>query len=271
MTATKEPTGVYTPGRAAITERTLRTDRWWLQPLVTFSLLSLWVLYAIVRTASQSAYFVEEYHYLSPFTSPCVTASCPAEARDFGTWFGHFPPFIPLALLTLPFLLGFRLTCYYYRKAYYRSYWLSPPACAVAEPHQRYSGETKLPLILQNLHRYFWLAAGVIALINTYDLIRGFRGEDGGFGIGLGTIIMAINVVFLWCYTLGCHSCRHITGGRLKHFSKHPLRYKAWTWVSKLNARHMQFAWITLASLAITDGYIALVASGTLTDLRIIN
>jgi hypothetical protein len=41
----------------------------------------------------------------------------------------------------LPFLLGFRLTCYYYRKAYYRSAWQSPPACVVAEPHGRYTGE----------------------------------------------------------------------------------------------------------------------------------
>ena len=118
---------VQSPGRASIAARTLRTDRWWVEPAVTFTLLVAWLAYALVRTASQRYYFVEEYHYLSPFSSPCLSASCVPESRDFGTWFGEFPPFVPLGLLVLPFLLGFRLTCYYYRKAYYRAFWLSPP------------------------------------------------------------------------------------------------------------------------------------------------
>ena len=33
---------------------------------------------------------------------------------------------LPYAALSLPFLLLFRLTCYYYRGAYYRSVWQSP-------------------------------------------------------------------------------------------------------------------------------------------------
>ena len=40
--------------------------------------------------------------------------------------------------------------------------------------------------------------------------------------------------------------------------------------VSKLNTKHMQLAWTTLATLVMTDGYIALVASGTISDLRIV-
>jgi hypothetical protein len=265
------PVGTAAPGRASIPERTLRTDNWRKAPLLTFTLLTLWVAYALVRTVSQRYYFVEQYHYLSPFSSPCVSASCPSGARDFGTWFGHFPPFIPLALLVLPFLLGFRLTCYYYRLAYYRAFWASPPACAVAEPHRKYTGETRFPLIFQNLHRYFFAAAVLISLINTYDAIRAFQGKDGGVGLGLGTLIMVINVVLLWAYTLSCHSCRHIIGGRVRSFSRSPLRYRAWTFVSKLNARHMQLAWTTLATLMLTDLYIALVSSGTFSDLRIIN
>jgi hypothetical protein len=268
---TKTAPGVTSPGRASIAARTLRTDRWWLQPLITFGGLSIWVLYALVRTASQRAYFVDKYHYLSPFSSPCVSSSCASDARDFGTWFGHFPPFIPLAIIVLPFLLGFRLTCYYYRKAYYRSFWLSPPACGVAEPHGRYTGETRFPLIVQNLHRYFFYAALLISILNTWDLIRAFTGADGGVGIGLGTLIMFVNVVMLWTYTLSCHSCRHITGGRLRNFSSHPLRYRAWTFVSKLNRRHMELAWTTLGTLMLTDAYIALVASGAFSDPRIVN
>ncbi len=271
MTRAVDPPRSGASGRAEINGRTLRTDRWWLQPGVTAALLSLWLLYALVRTSSQRAYFVEPYGYLSPFSSPCVSSSCAPAARDFGTWFGDFPPFVPFALLVLPFLLGFRLTCYYYRKAYYRSFWLSPPACGVAEPHKRYTGETRFPLILQNVHRYFFYGAVVVSLINTYDVTRAFRGADGGFGIGLGTLILAINVVLLWTYTLSCHSCRHLVGGRLKHFSAHPLRYRAWTAVSRLNTRHMELAWTTLGTLMLTDAYIALVSAGVLGDLRLVN
>lgn len=272
MTAARQlSAGTGAPGRAAISSRTLRTDRWWQAPLITVVLLSVWVAYAVIRTASQRDYFVARYHYLSPFTSPCLSTSCPSAARDLGTWFGQFPPFVPLAILVLPFLLGFRLTCYYYRRAYYRSFWLSPPACAVAEPHSRYSGETRFPLIVQNVHRYFFYAAVLISVLNTADLVRAFRGSDGGVGVGLGTLIMAVNVALLWTYTVSCHSCRHITGGRLRHFSVHPLRYRAWTVVSRLNTRHMQLAWVTLGTLMLTDGYIALVAAGTVRDLRIVN
>ncbi len=82
---------------------------------------------------------------------------------------------------------------------------------------------------------------------------------------------MLANVVLLWAYTLSCHSCRHIVGGRLRNFSAHPLRYKAWGIVSRLNGKHMQLAWTTLASLAITDAYIALVASGAFSDPRIVH
>jgi hypothetical protein len=69
-------------------------------------------------------------------------------------------------------------------------------------------------------------------------------------------------------YSLSCHSCRHIVGGRLNHFSRHPLRYRAWTWVSKLNAHHMRWAWLSLFWVAFSDLYVSLVASGAITDLR---
>ncbi|MEN0138266.1 MAG: hypothetical protein AAGC80_24155 [Rhodococcus sp. (in: high G+C Gram-positive bacteria)] len=266
-----ESAGVGAPTRARIAERTLRTDRWWLAPLLTVLGLSVFVVYASVRSWVRTAYFVEEYHYLTPFYSPCLSDSCVPGSSDFGTPIGELPMIIPLGFLVLPFLLGFRLTCYYYRKAYYRSVWFSPPACAVAEPHTTYTGETRLPLIVQNAHRYFFYVALVVSLINTYDAIRAFHGADGGFGIGLGTLVMVGNVILLWAYTVSCHSCRHVTGGRLTHFSRHPIRYRLWTGVSKLNTRHMQLAWTTLATLIVTDFYVMLVASGTISDLRLIN
>ena len=80
----------------------------------------------------------------------------------------------------------------------------------------------------------------------------------------------SVNVVLLWAYTVSCHSCRSIIGGRLKHFSKHPVRYKLWGFVSRLNGRHMQLAWTTLATLAITDFYIMAVSAGWISDLRFV-
>jgi hypothetical protein len=196
-------------------------------------------------------------------------------AADLGVWFGKFPPLLPFAIISLPFLLGFRLTCYYYRRAYYRSFWRSPAACAVAEPHAMYNGESKFPGIVQNAHRYFVYMAILISLLNTYDAVLAFmpHTEEGHrtFGFGLGTLILCANVVLLWAYTIGCHACRHIVGGRINNFSKHPLRYKAWVFVSKLNNKHMQLAWTTLGTLMFTDLYIALVAGGVIPDLRFIN
>ncbi|MDO3650471.1 hypothetical protein [Nocardia mangyaensis] len=270
-TVTPSGSGVFARTRARITARTLRTDRWWLPPLLTTLGLAAFVGYATVRSFVRTAYWVPEYHYLTPFYSPCVSASCVPGSSHFGVWVGELPMWIPLGFVVLPFLLGFRLTCYYYRKAYYRSVWLSPPACAVAEPHTSYSGETRLPLIIQNTHRYFFYFALVVTLVNSYDAITAFHGASGGFGFGLGNLVLLINVTLLWGYTLSCHSCRHIVGGRLKNFSAHPVRYWYWTQISKLNTRHMALAWTTLGTLAFTDFYVMLVASDTISDLRFID
>jgi hypothetical protein len=252
--------------RAAIPAKTLRTDRWWVAPLLTVTGLTLWVLYATVRAFMQKWYWVEDYHYLTPFYSPCVSTGCDPDAAEFGRFLPNWP-ILPFAAITLPFLLLFRLTCYYYRRAYYRSFWLSPPACAVPDGHRSYSGETRFPLIFQNAHRYFFYAAVLISVVNTVDAIRAFHSPQG-FGIGLGNVILLVNVVLLWAYTISCHSCRHIVGGQLKHFSKHPVRYRAWTLVSKLNAKHMQLAWITLGTLMLTDAYVMAIAANWIPDLR---
>jgi hypothetical protein len=258
--------GVGGPTRASIGVRTLRQDRWWLYPAVTFTVFFTFVVYSTIRAFMNSYYFAEPY--LSPFYSPCL-GDCVEGSSDFGQPFGWFP--FSAALIVLIFPLGFRLTCYYYRKAYYRSFWLSPPACGVAEPHAAYTGETRFPLILQNVHRWFWYATFVVALILTWDVVLAFGpapGESDGIHMGLGTLLMLVNVAFIWLYQLSCHSCRHIVGGRLRHFSKHPVRYRLWTWVSKLNARHANYAWLSLFSVALVDLYIFLLASGAFDDPR---
>jgi hypothetical protein len=257
--------------RAQIPEKTLRKDPWWRAPAVTATLLTIWVTYATVHVFIGHWYYVAKYHYLTPFFSPCISGECMTGSSTLGHWFPAVPPIIPYALISLPFVLGFRLSCYYYRRAYYRAFWRAPAACAVREPHKTYSGETRFPLIMQNLHRYFFFAVILISVLNTYDVTQAFRGPDGDFGFGLGSLIMLANVVLLWAYTLSCHSCRHITGGRLKNFSSHPVRYWIWTQISKLNTRHMQLAWTTLGTLMLTDLYIWLVAAHVFNDLRIFN
>jgi hypothetical protein len=259
--------GVQTPGRATITGRHLRTDRWWLAPAVTVAVLTAFIIYSTWRAFANSNYYAAPY--VSPFYSPCLASDCVpmkggADLQVFGSWWGLSP-----ALIVLIFPLGFRLTCYYYRKAYYRGFWASPPACAVAEPHGKYTGETRFPLILQNLHRYFFYFALAFAVILTYDAALGFRDAAGRWGhMGLGTLVLLVNVALIWLYTLSCHSCRHIVGGRLKHFSRHPVRYRMWSWVGKLNARHMLLAWASLVGVALADFYVYLVASGAFSDPR---
>src|SRR5512132_204200 len=139
---------------------TLRRDAWWAELLPVIVLLGLFAIYATAR-AFEGRYF-EWGPYISPFYSPLID-------RDHRWW-----PFSP-ALLILAGPLGFRATCYYYRKAYYRAFFLDPPACAVGEarPH-RYSGETRFPFILQNLHRYFLYVALIFLVILWYDAISAF-------------------------------------------------------------------------------------------------
>ena len=265
-------TGTMSPGRAKIGARTLRTDRWWQAPLLTFLGLSAFLVYGFVRIFHDSDYWVEAYHYIAPFYSPCLSQSCvPGSSHFLGQPFPQLPAWMSPAMIVLILPAGFRATCYYYRKAYYRSFWLSPPACAVPDGHKTYSGETRFPLIFQNVHRYFFYLAVLVAGVLTYDACIAFHGKDGGFGVGLGTVILWINVLLIWSYTLGCHSCRNIVGGRLNHFSRHPLRYFFWTQVSKLNRNHMLFAWLSLFSVIFADAYVWAVASGTITDFRFYN
>ena len=259
--------GVFSPGRAKIKERTLRTDKWWIEPAITFGVLFSFIIYATFRAFEGANYYKD--HLISPFYSPCLSEACVPEAVFMG-----FNPIsaeifnfaLSPALIILIFPLGFRMTCYYYRKAYYRSFWLSPPACAVAEPHTKYTGETRAPLILQNSHRWFFYAGLVFNVILTYDALISFRHEDKSFGMSVGYLVLLTNAILLWLYSLSCHTCRHTIGGRLRHFSKHPVRYKAWTLVSRLNHHHPLFAWISLFGVALTDVYVRFVATGAITN-----
>ena len=247
---------------------TLRTDGWWVEPVITVVILTSFVVYSTwAAFVGRNYYAGADLHrdMISPFYSPCIANSCVPGSHTFGTLpFWNLSP----ALLILIFPLGFRLTCYYYRKAYYRSFWWSPPACAVADAHGSYSGESKIPLILQNVHRYFFWILLVFNCILTYDAVIAYRqpGLGAGWGVSVGALVLTFNAVFLWLYSLSCHACRHFCGGQVRSFAKHPVRHKLWKAVTPLNAVHMRFAWISLFVVALSDLYVRLVASGTITD-----
>ena len=247
--------------------KTQRRDRWWLQPLVTVVVLLAFIAYSTWSAFSPHNYAADPY--LSPLYSPCLASSCP----DFARWGNLSISWISPAIYILVFPLSFRMTCYYYRKAYYRSFWQSPPGCAVAEPHKGYTGETRFPLILQNLHRYALYFAVIVNVVLFYDAVESFDfpavpGNPGGWGMGVGSLVITVNAILLALYSASCHSCRHIIGGRINHFSRHPIRYRLWGYVSKLNAHHPKFAWFSLFSVGLADVYVRLVATGTITDLR---
>lgn len=259
-------TGIDTPGRAQVGVKSLRTDAWWIQPLLVVLGLTAFVAYGVWRVFwGSSTYYSAPY--ISIFYSPCIASSCAEGANEFsfiGDWWRWTP-----ALLVAWIPLGFRLTCYYYRKAYYRSYWLSPPSCAVPEPRTKYTGERRLPLILNNSHRWFFYLGFLLSLILTYDAVLAFKDPQGNWGhMGLGTLLLLINAFCLWAYTLSCHSCRNTIAGRINHFSKHPVRYKLYTYISRWNHHHPKWAWISLATIVIADYYVYLLASGHLTDVR---
>ncbi len=248
---------------------TLRQDRWWVSIVITVGILTAFVGYATYAAFVNKNYYAGASLHrdlISPFYSPCLTASCVPGSHPSTviTWWTISP-----ALLILIFPLGFRLTCYYYRRAYYRSFWWAPPSCSVADAHNGYTGETRFPLILQNVHRYFFYFGLVFNVILTIDAVVAFRQPGIGIGVTVGTIVLCINAALLWLYSLSCHSCRHLCGGQIDRFSDHPIRYRLWKAVSPLNARHMWFAWASLIFVALTDLYVRLVASGTITDWRL--
>lgn len=252
-------------GKSASLEqyRTLRTDSWWLEPLLIVIGFSSFIVYTTWAALQNAHYYADPY--LSPFYSPCLSANCTHLTIPLiGTWWNLSP-----AILILWIPAGFRTTCYYYRKAYYRSFFGSPPGCAVSDLAKSYAGETRFPFILQNFHRYFFWLAGLVLLFLWWDAFLAFRFSDG-FGIGVGTLVLLINAVLLSFYSLSCHSCRHICGGHLNNFHKSPTKHRLWTVISQLNEHHMFYAWISLIWVALTDLYVRLLSMGVIQDFRLI-
>jgi hypothetical protein len=250
----------------------MRRGLWWLQPVLVFLGLSAFVVYSTWAALQGEHYRWGQY--LSPMYSPELFGD------PFHSWFGArpdwWPDWIPFsaAILILWAPGGFRLTCYYYRGAYYKAFWADPPSCAVGEPRKHYRGERSFPLILQNIHRYFLYLALLFLVFLAHDVWKALWFEDGltgrmEFGIGVGTLVLAINVVLLGGYALGCHSLRHLAGGFMDQMSRSPLCQKSYSCVSCLNRRHMLWAWMSLFWVAFSDVYVRLCSMGIWSDWRI--
>ena len=264
--------------------QTNRPDAWWLQPLAVFLGFSAFIIYstwAAFQGVSDMHNHTCSYwfggngaNYLSPFYSPEFWGTSPHAifGATLPSWFPSWAPFSP-AFLILWIPAGFRFTCYYYRGAYYKSFWADPINCAVGEPRKTFLGEKYFPLIIQNVHRYFFYLAALFILLLAHDAWKGMwfldaaTGKFSHFGIGVGTIVLTLNAVFLSLYTFGCHSLRHLIGGFLDTKSNSPKCAKGYSCVSCLNQKHMMWAWISLFWVGFTDVYVRLCATGNLHDI----
>jgi len=254
--AATKPFGTAKRGFAA----TSRRDRWWVEPVVVAVGFTAFIVYSLFSALVWQPVFGVPYEadgYLSLFFSPLL----------FG---GSLPWWFSPAILILWIPLGFRTTCYYYRKAYYRAYFVDPPGCAVSEPaiHQGYAMETRFPFILQNLHRIFLYLAFIPLFFLWIDALASLRLGDG-WRLGLGTAILFVNVALLTGYSLSCHSLRHLVGGTLDCFScsrATRTRYGLWRRLTSLNTVHMRWAWASLVSVALADLYVRLLAIGLFQD-----
>ncbi len=263
---------------------TLRNDQWWLNPLLVMTGLLLFVIYTTWAIWQGQYYFWNAGTagiggYLSPlYASPLYVTDAPGSAPLWMAVIGEWPnwlfdykylPASPAWFLVI-FPLSFRFTCYYYRKAYYRAFAFSPPACAVgAVPQKNYKGERGL-MIFQNIHRYSFYFAVIFVFLLAYEAHYAFM-NDGQFGFGVGTFVLVMNVLLIGSYTFGCHSFRHLIGGRRDCFSctaSARTSHKGWSLASILNRNHMFFAWASLIWFVFTDLYIRMVSMGVWTDIN---
>jgi hypothetical protein len=257
---------------------TSRTDSWWTQPLLVFLGFSAFIVYSTWSafhplSNGNCAYWFNGNgaNYMSPFFSPEIFGYSPHAL--FGPKPGWWPGWLMFspAFLVLWIPGGFRFTCYYYRGAYYKAFWADPVSCAVGEPRKQFLGERYFPLIIQNIHRYFFYLAAIFVFLLAHDAWRALWFTDltgkAHFGLGLGTIVLILNPIFLGLYTFGCHSLRHLVGGFLDAKSKAPTCAKTYNCVSCLNSRHMLWAWVSLFWVGFTDVYVRLCATGKIHDI----
>jgi hypothetical protein len=235
---------------------TNRKDRWFLSPFLV--LIGGGVAFSYLAWSALS----RAYSTWGPYAAP-------AYAEPF---FGERWRTVQIALLMIV-PIGFRLTCYFGRKAFYNAALIDPPACAVGEPYRKsYTGDTKFPFIMQNLHRYFFYLACVVLLFHWADFLQLIIPREWGeWYLGVGMLLYAFDTFALTLYVGGCHSLRHFVGGGMRCACASLLRYAAWKRVSFLTRYHGLLFWASLFSLVVTDVYIRLLAMGVIPeDLHVV-
>jgi hypothetical protein len=241
------------PESRTVTKSTAE-PRWWIEPVATVVAFSLFVLYSAWDVLFHNT--GQYQNYISPYFSPNV-----------GAWLGiHTIPAVLVAWVPL----FFRASCYYYRREYYRAFFWDPPACAIAERPRQYRGETKVPLVWNNLHRFFLYLAIIVVIFLWKDAVQAFIFPNG-FGVGVGSLILLVNAILLTVYTFSCHAFRHLVGGGLDCFScqgRPTARYKLWRKVSEWNRHHGQWAWISMFWVWGTGIYVRLLLMGVIHDVR---
>ena len=264
-----------------------RVDDWWKGPTAMAAYLGIMIVYATWRGFMEADFWIfEEFgrsagnqtmaiesegsHVLSPLFSPLVI---PGQ----GTFGGPIPEalwWMSPAMFILIFPAGFRGTCYYYRKAYYRVFFQQPTGCAVSKPWDEYSGETGL-LLVQNLHRYFLYAALAYLPILSYDVWLSVNFHDSvnhahSYGVSVGSLGRAVNGIALAGYTFGCHAFRHLVGGGSNLWtsgSRPILRYRMWRMSTWFNEHHKDWALYSLFIVMFSDFYIYACTMGWWTEI----
>ena len=241
--------------------RQVASAPWWLYSAffmgsqTLFGIYVMWVVLFDFQLAEAGA-------YLSPFFSPLLPVAT----------IGSFLVSPGVYIVWSPLL--FRVSCYYYRKAYHRAMF-APPACAKEPPSLlmrfKYRGEVALPWVFNNLHRFFLYTAIVNVAFLLYDVARAMT-YHGHFYFGLGVVVLALNVVMLSSYTFGCHAFRHLVGGSLDCYScswAARTRRSLWEKVTALNERHGVLALASLFTVWSADIYVRLLAHGVIFDPHI--
>jgi len=248
------------PPRPASVKEVSPGGAWWIEPALTVVCYSAFVIYASWSVFSGTVVAYDPY--LSPF---------------FSTWLGFGLIKVPIIGILIPILavipLGLRGSCYYYRKSYFRSFFWDPPACAIQELKRgRYHGETRFPWVLNNYHRYFLLLSLIVVFFLWIDVVRAFT-FDGHFFVGLGSVVMLVNVILLSLYSLTCHSFRYLMGGSIDRFSRARagrLWHRLVMVLDRANPQHGAWAWYSMFSVALTDVYIRLLMAGVIHEPRVI-
>ena len=251
-----------------------RVDAWWKGPTAMVAYLGFMIVYATWRGMMESDFwYFEEFgrsaghqtmaiesqgsHVLSPLFSPLIIPGEGTMGSLVPMWLAWMSP----AMFILIFPAGFRATCYYYRKAYYRAFMQQPTGCAVSKPWDEYSGETGL-LVVQNLHRYFMYVMLLYLPILSWDFwlsVNFHEGDVHTYGVSFGSICLLVNVLMLAGYTFGCHAFRHVIGGGSNDWTSGSLgrvKYSLWKLSTGLNEKHKEWALYSLFWVMFTDFYI---------------